>query len=72
MFLEGVLAMVEEEKSSRSTELLKHTYGTGDIGKQANQYEKTTKAIGDYVGRVYGHEMKKLVLLGTESDPEEP
>ena len=34
---------------------------------QAEQYTKTTKAITEYVGRVYGPEMTVLVSVGKVS-----
>jgi len=53
------------------SELKSHVYGLAN-SKQADQYTKTTKAIAEYVGRVYGPEMKVLVSLGKESVPKEP
>ena len=50
--------------------LKKHVYTISVAGKQADVYDKTTKAIG--VGRVYGHEMKRLEILGKDEPPEEP
>ena len=41
-------------------------------GKQGGQYGKTTKAISEYVGQKYGHDMKRLVEDGEEMDLEEP
>jgi len=61
--------MTTEETSIR--ELKSQVYGLAN-SKQADQYTKTTKAIAEYVGRVYGHEMKVLVSLGREMPPEEP
>ena len=60
------------EDKPKISELKDHVYGMTDVGKQANQYNKTTKAIRQYVGRVYGHDMKKLVLQSEDSEPEEP
>ena len=40
--------------------------------QNADQYSKTTKAIGEYAGRTFGHDMKKLVLQLVESQPVEP
>ena len=48
-----------------------HVYSLSVAGKQADGYTKTTKAIAEYVGRVYSHDMKQLVLNGTESVPVE-
>ena len=61
--------MTTEETSI--SELKSHVYGLAN-SKQADQYTKMTKAIAEYVGRVYGHEMKVLVSLGREMEPEEP
>jgi hypothetical protein len=62
--------MTTEQESSIS-ELKSHVYGLVN-SKQADQYTKMTKAIAEYVGRVYGPEMKVLVSLGQEMEPEEP
>jgi len=60
------------EEKSKISELKDKVCRIMDVGKQANEHSKTAKAIGEYVGRVYGHEMKKLVLQLEESEPEEP
>ena len=52
--------------------LKKHVYTISVAGKQADVYDRTTKAIGEYAGCVYGHEMKRLVILGKDEPPEEP
>ncbi len=39
---------------------------------KADWYAKTTKEIAEYVGRIYGHDMKMLVLKGQETVPQEP
>jgi len=39
-----------------------HIYGVAAAGKQAEEYANTTKMIGEYVGRTYGHDMKNLDL----------
>ena len=41
-------------------------------GRDAYKYEETTKEIGEYIGRVYGREMKILVLAMKESTPKKP
>lgn len=61
----------ESEKVSL-VELKDFRYGTAEVGEQVDQYTKTTKAIGDAVGKSFGHEMKKLVLHEEESEPTEP
>ena len=60
-----------EDDVPRLDELKKHVYGMGASVK-ADQYTKTTKAIAEYVGRVYGHDMKMLVLKGEETVLKEP
>ena len=60
-----------EDDVPRLDELKSHVYGMG-ASMKADQYAKTTKAIAEYVGRVYGHEMKMLVLKGQETVPQEP
>lgn len=62
----------DEAEKSKISELKAHVYGSADAGGQAEEYMKMTKAIGEYVGRVYGKEMKSLVLHLKEGDPEEP
>ena len=42
------------------TELKEYKYGKAK-GGQADKYERTTKEIGGYVARMFGHEMKQLV-----------
>ena len=53
------------------SELKVRVYGLVDSiqADQAEQYTKTTKAIAEYVGRVYGPEMTVLVSVGKESVP---
>jgi hypothetical protein len=63
--------MAEHSDKSKA-ELEKHMYCMAEVGRQADQYAKSTKAIAEYVGRVYGQEMRSLVLSGTESVPKEP
>lgn len=60
-----------EDDVPRLEELKSHVYGIG-ASVQADWYTKTTKAIAEYVGRVYGHDMKILVLKGQEAVLEEP
>ena len=62
--------MMTEQESSIS-ELKSHVYGLAN-SKQADQYTKMMKVIAEYVGQVYGPEMKVLVSLGQEMEPEEP
>lgn len=64
--------MSTESENVSLLELKNFTYGTAEVGEQVDQYTKTTKAIGDTVGKMFGHEMKKLVLHEEESEPTEP
>ena len=76
-----------EEKDAKKASM-KYLGGTiktsGDIGElgsnvymygtkiQGDRYVKTTEAIGNYVGRMYGKAMKKLVIEGIEAEPDKP
>ena len=62
----------EQETKLDIAELKEHVYDIAGGGLQADWYTKTTKAIGQYVGRVYGREMKTLVLQLSEAGPETP
>ena len=62
----------EQETKVDIAELKEHVYDIADGGKQADRFTKTTKAIGQYVGRVYGREMKTLVLQQSEAGPTVP
>ena len=42
------LMMADDNKIK--SELKDYVYGGGEVGRQADQYAQTTKAIGDYVG----------------------
>ena len=57
----------KERESKMAKGELKEFYCIASAGKQVDKYTKTTKAIAEYVGRVYGHEMKILVLQGKET-----
>ena len=59
-------------KGGKISELRDQLYDVADVGTQADKYTKTTKAIGEYVGRVYSKEMKNLVLHLKEGAPVEP
>lgn len=64
---------VEKDDKDKGLGALKESvYSLSVAGKQADGYTKTTKAIAEYVGRVYGNDMKQLVLNGTENIPMEP
>ena len=64
--------MTTESEKVSLVELKDFTYGTAEVGEQVDQYTKMTKAIGDAIGKMFGHEMKKLVLHEEESEPTEP
>jgi len=49
-----------------------YSMAAGTKGGQADKYTQVTRAIGDYVGRVFGREMKILVINGKETTHEEP
>ena len=53
-------------------ELELHTYGVMGVAEQADKCTQTTRAIREYVGRVFGQEMRELVGAGTESVPVAP
>ena len=63
---------VESKEAGKLSVLKGHLYDVAKPGKQADQYTQTTKAIGEYVGRVYGREMLQLVLHLKECKPSEP
>ena len=65
------MATTKEDNKGFSA-LKNHVYSLSVAGKQADGYTKTTKAIAEYVGRIYSHDMNQLVLNGTESVPVEP
>lgn len=48
-------------------ELKEKAHVTADAGKQVDQHTRTTKAIGEHIGRVHGREMKALVSQPSES-----
>lgn len=41
-------------------------------GGRADVFHETRKTLANYVGRLYGMPMRKLVLMGTEPTLEEP
>ena len=69
---EGRKMEPEQETKVDIAELKEHVYDIAGSGIQADRYTKTTKAIGQYVGRVYGREMKTLVLQLSEAGPTAP
>jgi hypothetical protein len=40
------------------------TYSISRLGSQVGIFAATTRAIGEFVGREFGHEMRMLVLYG--------
>ena len=60
----------KNNKQTTTTEIMAKRYTVG-VG-QSGRYERTTRAIGDYVGKTFGYEMKVLVLQGEENEPDEP
>ena len=63
---------VNEKADDKGPGSLKGHVCTAAMGTQANNYTRTTKAIAEYVGEVYGNEMQQLVLNGKDSTPTEP
>ena len=82
----GLLSLINKRRKEKTREdmssgdqvnkipkLKEWVYDTiANAGKQADGYTNTTKAISEYVGRVYGPEMQVLVSLLKESRPVEP
>ena len=64
--------MTTESEKVSLVELKDFACGTAEVGEQVDQCTKTTKAIGDAIGKTFGHEMKKLVPHEEESEPIEP
>ncbi len=64
--------MTDTPKKSDNNSLDKAVYGLEGAGKQADQYNKTTQAIAEHVGREYGHSLKMLVLKGREPTFDKP
>ena len=63
----------KEEASHGIEELKNNKYGTSaKNGAGADNYTETTKAVAYYTGRVYGKDMKMLVLHLEEANFEEP
>lgn len=62
----------EDKEEKKPTELKAHVYGVATGGQQVDEYSRTTKAIGEYCGRLYGKEMKNLVIHGQEAVPVKP
>ena len=66
------MTTTKKKADAPTTELLAQKYTLAMAGRQSARYDNTTKAVGEYVGREYSHEMKVLVLQGTETTPMEP
>ena len=64
--------MTSQETKVDIAELKGHVCDIASGGSQADLYTKTTKVIGQCVGRVHGQEMKVLVTQGEEAGPTEP
>jgi len=54
-------------KETKKDDLENEVYTFAKTNEQADEYSKTTKAIGEYVGKTYGHEMMVLVMQLTET-----
>jgi hypothetical protein len=55
---------VKNEKDSSVMELKGKMYSISKLGSQVDILAATTRAIGEYVGQEFGHEMRMLVLYG--------
>eukprot|EP00980_Cylindrotheca_fusiformis_P027327 scaffold19949_cov87-Cylindrotheca_fusiformis.AAC.1 len=68
--------MTEKEKGSKeeglSLKAKKFSLSAHGHRGQADLYSETTKAIANYVGRLYGKHLRVLVLTGKEAVLEEP
>jgi hypothetical protein len=62
----------EEKDKKRPIKLKAHVYGVAKAGEQVDEYTRTTKAIGEYAGHLFGKEMKNLVIHEQESVPVMP
>ena len=58
----------DKMKTELDEDLKSQVYAFAKSGGQADGYAKTTKAIGEYVGKLYGHEMSVMVLQLTETN----
>jgi hypothetical protein len=48
-------------------ELIWKKYSISKLGSQVDIYVAATRAIGEYAGKKFGHEMRMLVLYGNGS-----
>ena len=64
--------MASEDKEKRAAELKAHAHGMAKAGEQVGEHARTMKAIGKCFGRLFGKEMKNLVVHGRESVPVNP
>jgi hypothetical protein len=62
----GGLMSDKNNTDSSVAELRGNTYSTSKLGSQVDIFVATTRAIGEYVGREFGHKMRMLVLYGKE------
>jgi hypothetical protein len=54
----------KQNKDFSVLELKGKKYSISKLGSQVDIYVATTRAIGEYVGNEFGHEMRMLVLYG--------
>jgi hypothetical protein len=54
----------KDNKDSSVVELKGKKYSISKLGSQVDIYVATTRAIGEYVGKESGNEMRMLVLYG--------
>jgi Zinc knuckle len=60
----GGLMSDKNNTDSSVVELKGKTYSVSKLGSQVDIFAATTRAIGEFVGREFGHEMRMLVLYG--------
>jgi hypothetical protein len=58
---------MSDKNNSSVVELKGKTYSISKLGSQVDIFAVTTRAIGEFVGREFGHEMRMLVLYGKEA-----
>ena len=60
------------KKKSTEYDIKAPKFSSAASGEQAGRYEKTMKAVAEYVAIEYGYEMKVLVMHGKETVFEPP
>jgi hypothetical protein len=57
----------KDNKDFSVVELKGKKYSISKLGSQVDIYTATTRAVGDFVGKKFGHKMRMLVLYGKEA-----